>query len=116
MRSLIGAILSDRSTALVYHGLAALDDETLAWLGPDRDLLAFLLKHPGSFAAFGRSLHVQGGRVVVSQEDRRPSHCGRRLSARHQTSLPHSRGGSSLNGKAGSRSSTIRSLTWTRHR
>src|SRR5262245_14392403 len=36
---LIGAILSDLRTALVYHGLAALDDETLAWLGPDRDLL-----------------------------------------------------------------------------
>ena len=62
---LIGAILSDFRTALVYHGLAALDDETLAWLGPDRDLLAFLLKHPGSFAAFGRSLHVKAGRVVV---------------------------------------------------
>lgn len=62
---LIGAILSDPRTALVYHGLASLDDETLAWLGPDRDLLAFLLKHPGSFAAFGRSLHVKAGRVVV---------------------------------------------------
>lgn len=62
---LIGAILSDLRTALVYHGLAALNDETLAWLGADRDLLAFLLKHPGSFAAFGRSLHVKAGRVVV---------------------------------------------------
>jgi hypothetical protein len=62
---LIGAILSDLRTALLYHGLAALDDETLAWLGADRDLLAFLLKHPGSFAAFGRSLHVKAGRVVV---------------------------------------------------
>jgi hypothetical protein len=62
---LIGAILSDAKTALIYHGLSALDDETLAWLGPDRDLLAFLLKRPGSFSAFGRSLRVKAGRVVV---------------------------------------------------
>jgi hypothetical protein len=62
---LIGAILSEPTTALVYHGLSALDDETLAWLGPDRDLLAFLLKHPGAFSAFGRSLRVKAGRIVV---------------------------------------------------
>src|SRR5262245_20289226 len=30
---IIGAILTDRRTALLYHGLAGLDDETLAWLG-----------------------------------------------------------------------------------
>jgi hypothetical protein len=62
---LVSAILSDRRTALMYYGLAALDDETLAWLGPDRDLLAYLLRHSGSFASFGRSLRVKAGRVVV---------------------------------------------------
>jgi hypothetical protein len=62
---LIGAILSDRNAALLYHGLAALDDETLAWLGPDRDTLQHLLRHAGSFAAFGRSIRVRAGRVAV---------------------------------------------------
>src|SRR5512145_1670421 len=63
--ALLAAILSDRRTALLYHGLAALDDETLAWLGPDRALLADLAEHAGMFAAFGRSLRVKGGRVQV---------------------------------------------------
>ena len=62
---LIAAILSDRRTALVYHGLAALDDETLGWLGPDRDTLRYLRHQAGAFAAFGRSVRVNAGRVVV---------------------------------------------------
>lgn len=62
---LISAILSDRRTALVYHGLAALDDETLGWLGPDRDTLRHLRHHAGAFAAFGRSIQVHAGRIVV---------------------------------------------------
>jgi hypothetical protein len=62
---LIAAILSDRSTALLYHGLAALDDETLAALGPDRETLDGLRHHAGSFATFGRSLRIHAGRVVV---------------------------------------------------
>jgi hypothetical protein len=62
---IIGAILSDRSTALLYHGLAGLDDETLAWLGPERETLRHLLRHAGAFAVFGPSVRVQAGRVVV---------------------------------------------------
>jgi hypothetical protein len=62
---LVSAILSDRQTSLLYHGLAALDDETLGWLGPERDLLATLLQHAGSFATTARSLRVKGGRVLV---------------------------------------------------
>ncbi len=62
---IIGAILSDRNTALLYHGLAGLDDETLAWLGPERDTLRHLLRHAGAFAAFGPSVRVRAGRVVV---------------------------------------------------
>ncbi len=62
---LLGAILSDRRTALLYHGLASLDDETLGWIGPERDLLSYLLQHPGAFAAFSSSLKVRGGRVIV---------------------------------------------------
>jgi hypothetical protein len=62
---IIGAILSDRSTALLYHGLAGLDDETLAWLGPERDTLRHLLRHAGAFAAFGPSVRVHAGRIIV---------------------------------------------------
>src|SRR6476620_6465202 len=42
---LIPAILSDRTAALLYHGLAALDDETLGALGPDRETLEVLRRH-----------------------------------------------------------------------
>jgi hypothetical protein len=59
------AILSDRSTALLYHGLAALDDDTLGWLGPDRETLLHLRRNAGAFAAFGRSVRVRAGRVTV---------------------------------------------------
>jgi hypothetical protein len=62
---IIGAILSDRGTALLYHGLAGLDDETLAWLGPERDTLRHLLRHAGAFGVFGPSVRVEAGRVVV---------------------------------------------------
>jgi hypothetical protein len=62
---LVGAILSDRSTALLYHGLAALDDETLGWLGPDRETLLHLRRNAGVFAAFGRSIVVRAGKVAV---------------------------------------------------
>jgi hypothetical protein len=62
---ILSAILSDRNTALLYHGLAGLDDETLAWLGPERDTLRHLLRHAGSFATFGPSVRVRANRVVV---------------------------------------------------
>ena len=59
------AIVGDRRASLLYHGLSALDDETLAWLGPDRETLLQLRNHAGTFAVFGRSLHVRAGRVLV---------------------------------------------------
>ena len=62
---IIGAILSDRNTALLYHGLAGLDDETLAWLGPERETLRHLMRHAGAFAVFGPSVRVRAGRIVV---------------------------------------------------
>jgi hypothetical protein len=65
----VAAILADRRAALLYHGLFALDDDTLAWLGPDRDTLLHLREHAGLFAAFGRSIHVRAGRVVVPGGD-----------------------------------------------
>jgi hypothetical protein len=62
---LAAAILSDRSTALLYYGLAALDDDTLGWLGPDRETLLHLRRNAAPFAAFGRSIRIRGGRVSV---------------------------------------------------
>jgi len=62
---IVGAILTDRQTALLYHGLAGLDDETLAWLGPERDTLRHLLRHAGAFGVFGPSVRVRAGRIVV---------------------------------------------------
>jgi hypothetical protein len=59
------AILSDRTTALLYHGLAALDEDTLGWLGPDRETLLHLRRNPGVFAAFGRSIQVRAAHVSV---------------------------------------------------
>ena len=62
---LAGAIFSDRATALLYHGLAALDDETLAWLGPERETLVHLRRNAAVFAPFGRSVRIRAGRVAV---------------------------------------------------
>jgi hypothetical protein len=62
---LIATIFSNRNFALMYYGLSALDDETLEWLASDRDALLHILKHPGAFAAFGRSVRVHGGRVAL---------------------------------------------------
>ena len=64
-RDLVAAILDDRDASLLYHGLSALDDETLAWLGPDRETLRYLRRHAALFATFGRSVRVSGGRVMV---------------------------------------------------
>jgi hypothetical protein len=62
---LIAAIVQDRAASLLYHGLAALDDDTLAWLGPERDTLHHLMRHAGAFAIFGPSLRVRAGRIVT---------------------------------------------------
>ena len=62
---IIATILAERNTALLYHGLAGLDDETLAWLGPERDTLRHLLRHAGTFAAFGPSVRVRAGKILV---------------------------------------------------
>ena len=66
---IVAAIVGDRRASLLYHGLASLDDETLAWLGPDRETLLQLRAHPGTFAVFGRSIRVRAGRVMVPGGD-----------------------------------------------
>ena len=62
---LFAAILSDRQTALLYHGLSALDDETLGWLASERGVIERLLERAGTFATGASGLRVKLGRVVV---------------------------------------------------
>lgn len=65
-RGLVTAILRDRRSALLYYGLSALDDETLQWMAANRSTLVHLQKYPEIFAAFGRSLRIHDGRVIVA--------------------------------------------------
>ncbi|MQA30580.1 MAG: hypothetical protein GEU82_12225 [Luteitalea sp.] len=63
---LIAAIVSDRSAALLAHGLTGADDETLAFFADHPALLTFLYERAaGAFAAFGDTFRVAGGRIVV---------------------------------------------------
>ena len=62
---LLREILADRSAALMYHGLAGLDDETLAWLGAERPTLQHLMRRAGAFSVFGPSVRVRGNEIVV---------------------------------------------------
>jgi hypothetical protein len=62
---LVTTIVADRSAALLCHGLAALDDATLAYIA-DRPLLLERIyeRSAPAFAAFSGNLHIQGNRVV----------------------------------------------------
>lgn len=62
---LVGAILVDRSAALLSYGLAALDDETLAFFAREPHVLTDLhARSAPAFAAFGASVRVRSGRVI----------------------------------------------------
>ena len=62
---LVAAIIGDRRASLMCHTLAALDDETLEFLSQHLDVLTRLYEgSAASFAAFGASLHIRGGRVA----------------------------------------------------
>ncbi len=65
-RDLFAAIFSGSGTALLCHGLAALNDEMLAYLGEHRALLARLSGQDAPvFATFASNLHVHDGRVMT---------------------------------------------------
>jgi hypothetical protein len=66
---LAAAILGRRASALVYHGLFALDAETLAWIEANPAVLDALLKHPGATAVYARSIRIRNGAVVTPGED-----------------------------------------------
>ncbi len=64
--SLVGAILADRSAAMVCYGLAGLDDETLQFFAEHPAIVSRLVERtPAAFAAFGEALRIHGGRVVA---------------------------------------------------
>ena len=63
---LVTAILADRRAALLCHGLAALDDSTLAFLSDHPDVITRLYtEHAAVFAVFAGALHVRDGRVAT---------------------------------------------------
>ncbi len=64
-KDVLAGVFENRSAALMYYGLSAMDDETLQWLAERRDVLGHLTKHAGAFAAFGRSVRIAAGRVAV---------------------------------------------------
>ncbi|MEQ1912051.1 MAG: hypothetical protein ABMA15_24735, partial [Vicinamibacterales bacterium] len=64
--SLFSAVIQDRSAALLCHGLAALDDETLHYLAEQPALLRRLYEQNAPvFAAFGGSLRIRHNAVLV---------------------------------------------------
>jgi hypothetical protein len=68
-KGLAAAIFSRRATALVYHGLFALDPPTLAWIDANPSVLGTLLKHPGITATYARSIYVRNGAIVTPGEN-----------------------------------------------
>ena len=60
------AIVADRRSALLYRGLAALDEPTLSALAADPDAVRRLYdRHADVWAAFGARFRVREGAVVV---------------------------------------------------
>jgi hypothetical protein len=67
---LFPAIMADRRAALLCHGLAALDDETLGFLSARPALVTRLYEHDAAaFAVFAGGLHVRQDRIVVPGGD-----------------------------------------------
>ncbi len=67
---LVVAIVADRSAALLCHGLAALDDETLAFFADHPALLTRIYERSAPlFAAFSDGLQVRGDRIVLPGGD-----------------------------------------------
>jgi hypothetical protein len=62
---LVTAIVADRTATLICHGLIALDDDTLAYLGEHAAILTRIAERAApAFAAFSSALHIQQNRVV----------------------------------------------------
>jgi hypothetical protein len=62
---LVTTILADRQAALICHGLAALDDDTLQFFAEHSSLVSRLYERSApAFAVFSGGLRIQGNRVV----------------------------------------------------
>lgn len=66
---LAATILGRRATALLYHGLLALDAETLAWIEANPAVLDAFLKNPAAAAVYARSIHIRNGAVVTPGDE-----------------------------------------------
>ncbi len=71
---LVIAIATDRTASLVCHGLAELDDDTLAFFDEHGSLVSRLIEKLGAqaFGAFSGSLHVRANRVVAVPDEATP--------------------------------------------
>jgi hypothetical protein len=65
---LAAAIFGSRGAALLYHGLMGVDADTLAWMGQNPAILRVLSTHPGTSAAFARSIRIRDGAVQTPGE------------------------------------------------
>lgn len=62
---LVEAIVADRTASLLCHGLAPLDNETLAYLADHESVLSKIAERSVSaFAAFSDSVHIRANRMV----------------------------------------------------
>ena len=80
------AILADRRSALLYRGLAGLDEETLAALAAEPDALRRIQRrHADVFAAFGSRFAVHGGawRFRAAPRPRRPGRLSSERARKH---------------------------------
>ena len=67
---LAAAILTNRRAAFIYLGLASLDDETLAYFSAHpASITAMNDRAAGTFGQWGRSVHIEQGRVQVPGGD-----------------------------------------------
>src|SRR5439155_7100935 len=63
--ALFAAIVSDRRAAMLAHGLASLDEETIRYLADNPAILSRVYEDcAASFAVFGDALRIRGGHVV----------------------------------------------------
>jgi hypothetical protein len=68
---LLVAVMSDQRAAFVAHGLAALDDETLAFVANHPAIVTRLFESDATvFAAFAAHLHIRNNHVVPPGGDR----------------------------------------------
>jgi hypothetical protein len=68
---LAARIFSRRNTALLYHGLLAVDLDTLGWIERNPAVVRSLLANPAAAAVFAESIVVRGGAIATPGEDAR---------------------------------------------